>query len=150
MEMLVKALESFAREFYQWKQTHRYFTGAAPIDPDDIIDCWICEKPFGEEAKVLDHCHYSGKFLGLVHNDCNSKRRTLNFIPVIAHNLSNYDLHHLCKELHRFAKECRINVIPQTTEKCISLSVGVPVRTYKDKNGLEKTGYEFVRLVDTF
>ena len=147
---LVKALETIAREFYQRKQSHRYFTGEAPIDPDEIIECWICEKPFGEEAKVLDHCHYSGKFLGLAHNECNLKRRTLNFIPVVAHNLSNYDLHHLFKELHRFAKDCRINVIPQTSEKYISLSVGVPVRTYKDKNGLEKTVYEYLRFIDSF
>ena len=33
MEMLVKALETIAREFHQWKQTHINFTGAAPIDP---------------------------------------------------------------------------------------------------------------------
>ena len=150
IEKLVKALETIAREFYQRKQSHRYFTGEAPIDPDEIIECWICEKPFGEEAKVLDHCHYSGKFLGLAHNECNLKRRTLNFIPVVAHNLSNYDLHHLFKELHRFAKDCRINVIPQTSEKYISLSVGVPVRTYKDKNGLEKTVYEYLRFIDSF
>ena len=150
MEKLIKALETIAREFHARKQTHRYFTGTAPIDPDEIIDCWICEKPFGEEAKVLDHCHYTGKFLGLAHNECNLKRRTLNFIPVVAHNLSNYDLHHLCKDLHHFAKDCRINVIPQTSEKYISLSVGVPVRTYKDKNGLEKTVYEYLRFVESF
>ena len=150
IEKLVKALETIAREFYQRKQSHRYFTGEAPIDPDEIIECWICEKPFGEEAKVLDHCHYSGKFLGIAHNECNLKRRTLNFIPVVAHNLSNYDLHHLFKELHRFAKDCRINVIPQTSERYISLSVGVPVRTYKDKNGLEKTVYEYLRFIDSF
>ena len=138
----------------QGKQTHRYFTGTAPIDPtapiDEIFDCWICEKLFGEESKVLDHCHYTGNFLGLADNECNLKRRTLNFIPVVAHNLSNYDLHHLCNELHHFAKECRINVIPQTSEKYISLTVGVPVRTYKDKNGLEKTVYENLRFVASF
>ena len=105
IKKLIKALETIAREFHARKQTHRYFTGTAPIDPDEIIDCWICEKPFGEEAKVLDHCHYPGKFLGLAHNECNLKRRTLNFIPVVAHNFSNYDLHHLCKELHHFAKD---------------------------------------------
>ena len=102
---------------------------------------------------MLDHCQYSGilgRFLGLAHNKPNLKRRTLNFIAIVAHNLSNYDLHHLCKKPHRFAKFCRINVIPQTSEKYISLSVGVPVRTYKDKNGLEKTVYEYLRFVDSF
>ena len=150
IEKLVKALEIIAREFHQRKQSHRYFTGEAPIDPDEIIECWIFEKPFEEEAKVLDHCHYSGKFLGLAHNECNLKRRTLNFIPIVAHNLSNYDLNHSFKELHRFAKDCRINVIPQTSERYTSLSVGVPVRTYKDKNGLEKTVYEYLRFIDSF
>ena len=42
IEKLVKALETIARELHQRKQTHRYFTGEAPIDPDEIIDCWIC------------------------------------------------------------------------------------------------------------
>ena len=82
IEKLVKALETIAREFHQSKQSHRYFTGEATIDPDVIIECWICDKPFGE---VFHHCHYSGKFLGLAHNGCNLKRRTLNFIPIVAH-----------------------------------------------------------------
>ena len=64
--------------------------------------------------------------------------------------MSNYDLHHLNEELHRFAKDCIINAIPQTSDKYVSLSVGVPIRTYKDKNGLEKTVYDYVRFVDCF
>ena len=152
IEKLVKALETIAREFYARKQTHRYFTGVAPVDSDEIVDCWVCKKPFGEEVKVLDHCYYSGKYLGLAHNECNLERRTLNFIPVVAHNLSNYDLHHLCKELHHFDNDSRINVIPQTREsgKYISLAVGVAVRTFKDKNGLEKLIYEYLRIVYSF
>ena len=51
IEKLVKAPETIAREYNQRKQTHRYFTGETPIDQDEILDCWICEKPFGEEAK---------------------------------------------------------------------------------------------------
>ena len=55
IEKLVKALETLAQELHQRKQTQRYFTGEAPIDPHETIDCWICETPFGEEAKALDH-----------------------------------------------------------------------------------------------
>ena len=42
-----------------------------------------------EDDKVIDHCHYSGKFLNFAHPDCNINRKTTNFIPVIAHNSSN-------------------------------------------------------------
>ena len=31
------------------------------------------------DVKVLDHCHYTGKFLGNAHNMCVLKRGTLNF-----------------------------------------------------------------------
>ena len=42
--------------------------------------CWICEGQFGidrdgEDDMVIDHCHYSRKFLGFAHPECNINRR---------------------------------------------------------------------------
>ena len=36
--------------------------------------CYICEKKFSSNknyCKVKDHCHYTKKFRGAAHNNCN-------------------------------------------------------------------------------
>ena len=36
--------------------------------------CYICEKKFSSNkkyCKVRDHCHYTKKFRGAAHNNCN-------------------------------------------------------------------------------
>ena len=56
--------------------------------------CWICKGEFGEnEEKVKDHCHYTGRYRGAAHNECNLKYRNPDFTPVVFHNLSGYDSH---------------------------------------------------------
>ena len=41
-------------------------------------------------------------------------------------------------------------MIPWTDEKYITLTIGVPVRTYQDINGLAKTVFEYLRFIDSF
>jgi hypothetical protein len=41
----------------------------------------------------------TGKYRGAAHRTCNINNRQPNYIPVLFHNLSNYDLHHLIKYL---------------------------------------------------
>ena len=103
-----------------------------------------------EDDKVIDHCHYTGNFLGFAHPECNLKRKTINFIPVIAHNLSNYDLHHLCLYIHKLKPGCTLDIVPSTDEKYITLTIGVPCRQYKDKKGNERTAYEYLRFIDSY
>ena len=74
----------------------------------------------------------------------------MNYIPVVAHNLTNYDLHHICKNIHFFSDDCKIQVIPLTDEKYISLSIGVKVGTYLDSRGVEKNVYEYLRFIDSY
>lgn len=61
--------------------------------------CWICgnggfyngpkeDKEQEKRRKVREHCHFTGKFRGAAHNDCNLKARNPPFIPVLFHNLS--------------------------------------------------------------
>ena len=155
MEKFIEALEKIAHEMNTRKQNHRYFSDALPERPQEAQFCWICEGQFGlnrdiEDDKVIDLCHYSGKFLGFAHPECNINRKTTNFIPVIAHNSSNYDLHHVCMYIHKFKPGCKLDVIPSTDEKHITLSIGVPVRTYQDKNGVTKTVFEYLRFIDSY
>ena len=42
----------------------------SPKDKDDFEKarvCWICQKEFGSEKKVRDHCHFTGKYRGAAH-----------------------------------------------------------------------------------
>ena len=148
MKSFAELLQQLAKDVYGRKQQNRYFTGQAP-DCDDTV-CWLCEQSLEPSDKVLDHCHATGQFLGFAHSKCNLRRRTVNYIPVVAHNLSNYDLHHICKNLHYFSDDCRIQVIPLTDEKYISLSIGVKVETYLDSRGVEKNVYEYLRFIDSY
>ena len=155
MEKFVDALEKIAHEIHQKKQSNRYFRDPVPERPQEAQLCWICAGQFGinreiEDDKVVDHCHYSGKFLGFAHPECNVKRKTINFIPVVAHNSSNYDLHHVCLYIHKFKPGCKIDVIPSADEKYITLTVGVPVRTYVARNGVTKTVFEYLRFIDSY
>ena len=106
-------------------------------------------RKFWGKVSSLDHCHYTGKFLGWVHNQCNLVRSSLNFIPIFAHNLSNYDLHHVILALQAMDPRNTVSIIPQTDEKYISLQIGIWIRSYKDKKGITKNVYEYIRLLDS-
>ena len=120
----------------------------SPHFPSD--QCWVCERGLAESERVLDHCHASGKFLGFAHSKCNLKRRTVNYIPLLAHNLSYCDLHFVCKSRHLFPEDSKIQVIPITDEKYISLLIDLRVASYTDRRGVEKYIYDFLRFVDSF
>ena len=91
--------------------------------------CWICRGEFGEnEEKVKDHCHYTGRYRGAAHNECNLKYRNPNVTPVVFHNLSGYDSHLFIKNLG--FSEGNIDCIPNNEEKYISFSKKIKVGTY--------------------
>ena len=67
-----------------------------------VRECHICYKPFnGFDPKVRDHCHYTGRYRGPDHRNCNLRYRIPHYIPVVFHNLSGYDAHLFIKELGR-------------------------------------------------
>ena len=72
--------------------------------------------------KVRDHCHYTGKFRGAAHNICNLRYRMQREIPVVLHNVSNYDYHLIIKELAEKFKG-NIDCLGENTEKYITFSV---------------------------
>ena len=96
--------------------------------------CYICEKEFctDEEKekelkkmqKVRDHCHYTGKYRGAAHSNCNLKYRTTKKIPVVFHNGSTYDYHFIIKHLGREFKYY-LRCLGENTEKCITFSVPI-------------------------
>ena len=62
--------------------------------------CPTCKEPFSpSNHKVRHHDHDTGDFIGVLCNSCNlqlrNKKRFL--LPVVFHNLKNYDAHHIFK-----------------------------------------------------
>ena len=67
----------------------------------DSQDCWICNEKL-DETKVRYHCHIAGKYRGAAHNQCNLKLKIPKKLPLIFHNLQNYNEHIILKELNNF------------------------------------------------
>ena len=79
-------------------------------------NCWISKKYIGnDEDKVIDHCDVTGKFRGAAHKSCNLNFQLTKKVPVIFHNLKNYDSHLIFNEPDKF--DVKIKVIPNGLEK---------------------------------
>ncbi|GFU61268.1 uncharacterized protein TNCV_5033271 [Trichonephila clavipes] len=83
--------------------------------------CSICENPLNGDA-VRDNDHLTGAYRGAAHNRCNLNFKLANYIPVVIHNLRNYDGHFLIQGIGKF-KEKRIQCIPENSEKFISFTL---------------------------
>ena len=112
--------------------------------------CHICEKEFSTDNKdkkyhkVRDHCHYTGKYRGAAHNNCNLRYKIPKEIPVVFHNGSTYDYHFIIKQLAREFKgnfEC----LGENTEKYITFSV--PIKKEHD-NG--KPSIYKLKFIDSY
>ena len=49
--------------------------------------------------KVRDHCHFTSKYRGAAHNNCNLRYKIAKEVPIVFHNFSTYDYHFIIKEL---------------------------------------------------
>ena len=76
------------------------------------------KKKFGPKDKkenpiVKDHCHLTGRFRGLAHNNCNlnTRKARTSFVPILFHNFSGYDCHLIFEKLVDMptAKNIKIN-----------------------------------------
>ena len=119
--------------------------------------CWICNVEFdGDDDKVKDHCHFTGRYRGAAHNECNLNYRKPNFTPVVFHNLSGYDSHLFIKNLG--FSEGNIDCIPNNEEKYISSTKRIQVGGYMKevKNNKGETHFETrplyhcIRFIDSF
>ena len=96
-------------------------------DFNNSTKCWICENDYIDtDVKVRDHCHITGKYRGFLHRNCNINLKLNHKIPIVFHNLKNYDSHHIMQELGKF--NLKISVIPNGLEKYMSFTISNKLR----------------------
>ena len=98
---------------------------------------------------MCDHCHYTARYRGSAHRNCNLMYRIPSYIPVVFHNLSGYDAHLFIKELGKHLRDM-MEVIAKNKEDYISFSIKVPVDKYIDGEGQEKEKLIELRFIDSF
>ena len=111
--------------------------------------CFICEKPFFEDAKnnyiiVRDHCHYTEKYRGAAHKICNLMHNTPREIPVVFHNGSSCNYHFLKKELAEESGgdfEC----LGENKEKYVTFSVPIKKESNEDSTIIYR-----IKFIDSF
>ena len=137
-----------------------------PVDPltrdqwtryKEATKCHICYKPFdSKNFKVRDHCHYTGRYKGPAHRNCNLRYRIPSYIPVVFHNLSGYDVYLFIKELGAKSKD--IGMIAKNKEDYIAFSVDVALDKYTDTHkglhscneGNERDKFIELRFINSF
>ena len=97
--------------------------------------CSLCGEELGDD-RVRDHCHFTGKYRGAAHNECNLRCRKPRILPVIFHNLQGYDAHLFIKELAKIPG--KLDCLPTTEEKYISFSKHIKVGEFKGKKDKDK------------
>ena len=97
----------------------------------DVTECYIYGKRFlkifandKNYQKVRDHCHFAGNYRGAAHSICNLRFHMPNEIPLVFHNVSNYNYDVIIKELaNKF--EGQFDCLGENTEKCKTFSLPI-------------------------
>ena len=84
-------------------------------DFENSTKCWVCDNDsIDGDVKVKYHCHITGKYRGSAQRDCNINIKLNQKIPVVFHNLKNYDSNPIKQELGKCI--LKGNVIPNGLE----------------------------------
>ena len=134
MNVFIKWLEEDVKAIANIEEKEMIFTKEDRKQFNKASDCWICGEYLGND-RVRDHCHYTGRYRGPAHNNCNLKYRKPKSISVFFHNLSGYDSHLFIKKLGSPDKKENIDCIPNNEEKYISFSKTIVTGQYTNKKG---------------
>ena len=74
------------------------------------------------KKNVRDHCHYTGKFRGPAHSECNLRYKVPKEILVVFHDGSKYDYHFIIRQLVE-GFEGKFECLGENKEKYITFSV---------------------------
>ena len=96
---------------------------------------------------MRNHCHRSGNFRGVAHEDCNLEYKVPWFSPVIFHILSGYGNHLFIKTLGN--SEGGISCILNNEKNFISFTKQVIVDKFVNKEGKEVNVKRELRVIDS-
>ena len=143
MEIFCKDLRNQAMKIINYeKKKEIILTNEEKESYENQKNCHICgkefctdknnKKEFKLKQKVRDHDHYTGKYRGAAHSNCNLRYKIPREIPVIFHNRSTHDYHFIIKKL---AEEFKGNFdcLGENTEKYITLSAPIKKNLNNDK-----------------
>ena len=120
--------------------------------------CSLCEKEFCTDknnkkgykrmCKVIDHCHFTGRYCGAAHSSCNLHYKVPKVIPVVFHNGSTYDNHFIIRQL---AKDFNgyFSCIGENTEIYISFSITI-IKEQGNKGKKKKPDAYTLRFIDSY
>ena len=134
-DVFVKWLEEDVKKIANIKPKKMVITKEEEKQFDKASDCWICGEKLGNDDKVRDHCHYTGRYRGAAHNKCNLNYSKPKGVPVFFHNLSGYDSHLFIRSLGSPNPKENIECIPNNEEKYITFTKNKIVGQYTNKKG---------------
>ena len=137
MDTFIKWLEEDVKAIANIEEKKMFLTEEDIKQFDNATDCWICRDKLNND-KVRDHCHYTGRYRGAAHRDCNLNYRKPKSISVFFHNLSGYDSHLFIKKLGSPDNKEKIDCIPNNEERYISFSKTIKTGQYTNKKGETK------------
>ncbi len=96
---------------------------------DDSAKCSICndyfDKTMKTNYKVRDHDHRTGKFGGDEHANCNINQFSNRCLPVVFHNLREFDGHLIIQKAFSVCeRKDEIKAIANSNEKFMTFSIG--------------------------
>ncbi|KAL0810435.1 hypothetical protein ABMA28_010574 [Loxostege sticticalis] len=95
------------------------------ININETSICYICDTEL-DSNRHIDYCWHTGAYMGVSHKICSDKYHKVPFVPIILHNLSNYDAHFIVHALNFMDGE--VQIIPQNKEKYISFSKNINIK----------------------
>ena len=154
IKLVTKLTRKIYKDYYK-KPKPLILTSQEEKEFQLATECHICEEDLltddktGKILKVKDHCHFTGKYRGAAHNECNLSCRKPLILPVMFHNLQGYDAHLFIKQLAKVPGD--LSSIPTTEEKYITFSKFIEVDQYYSKKHEKVLFKKFeIRFIDSF
>ena len=120
-KIIMEKLEETTKKVYETFKTPvpMIFDEDARKFHESLTVCFACGEKLDRD-KVRDHCHYTGKYQGALHSECNLRLKRTRTIPVFFHKNFGIRLTPFVKRLADTVGEVRC--IPKNEEKYISFN----------------------------
>ena len=115
-----------------------YYTQPTKEISKKATKCWICgdklvtdkgHQDYEKKQPVRDHCHFTGKYRGSAHNECNLQFRKPKFTPIFFHNFY-LGMTLICSSRTLARLKVTLKCIPNNEERYISFSKDIKVYSY--------------------